>query len=68
MKNYEWDVQKTKETGKRNFQNGNKYRTGRNKEKQTETDRNRHAFRIGHCAWDHAKNTSLMKDLEIESD
>ena len=33
--------------------------------RQTETERNRHAFRIGHCAWDHAKNTSLIKELEI---
>ena len=30
--------------------------------RETETDRNRHAFRIGHCAWDHAKNTSLIKE------
>ena len=34
--------------------------------RQTETDRNRHACRIGHCAWDHAKNTSLEKELQIE--
>ena len=25
-----------------------------------------HSFRIGHCAWDHAKNTSLTKELEME--
>ena len=34
--------------------------------RQTETDRNRHACRIGNCAWDHAKNTSLVKELEKE--
>ena len=30
--------------------------------RQTETDRNRHAVTSGHSAWDHAKNTSLMKE------
>ena len=30
--------------------------------RQTETDRNRHAFGLGHRARDHAKNTSLIKE------
>ena len=36
------------------------------RQKETETHKNTYAFRLGHCAWDHGKNTSLIKELEIK--
>ena len=36
------------------------------RQKETETHKNTYAFRLDHCAWDHGKDTSLMKETEIK--